>query len=340
MRYLTMLEHGGNLALASIQYRIPLDEWLDLSTGINPNGYPIAEIPASIWQRLPLDNDGLIEAACAYYGCQFALATAGSQAALQILPQLRNASKVAMPALMYQEHAKAWQHHGHQITTFDAYPDENIIKNSDVVLLCSPNNPTATQFAITDLLNWHAQLAVHGGWLVVDEAFMDVTPALSIAQQAHLDGLFVLRSLGKFFGLAGARVGFLLGAEKALVRAQEQVGPWSIAGPSRFIAKQALTDSTWQQNTRLHLPACSQRLARLLTQYGLTPSSGTALFQFILTNQAVAWQQHLAKQGIWVRLFSGNSKSGISGFAKHSAIRFGLPPESTWERLEAALKNF
>ncbi len=99
-----MLEHGGNLVLAASQYGIPLENWLDLSTGINPNSYPIADMPPSIWQKLPTDNDGLI-AACAYYGCQFILPTAGSQAALQILSLLRAASKVAMPQLMYQEHA-------------------------------------------------------------------------------------------------------------------------------------------------------------------------------------------------------------------------------------------
>ncbi len=331
-----LLEHGGNLALAAMQYNIPLASWLDLSTGINPNGYPIPNIPAEIWQRLPLENDGLIEAACGFYGCKFALAAAGSQAALQILPQLRGApAKVAMPSLMYQEHAKAWQHAGHQVLKFAAYPDENIINNADVVLLCNPNNPDGTQYSAADLLGWHTQLANRGGWLIVDEAFADATPALSIAQYAHLEGLFVLRSLGKFFGLAGVRVGFLLGAEAALLRAQEEIGPWSITGPSRFVAKQALTDKIWQENTRSQLPVNSLRLANLLTKYGLKPLAGTALFQFIPTEKASAWQTHLAKHGIWVRLFSG-----VTTLKEQSALRFGLPPEAGWERLEVALKSF
>jgi len=329
-----LLEHGGNLALAAVQYGIPLENWLDLSTGINPNGYPTPEIAPSAWQRLPIDNDGLIEAACAYYGCKFALPTAGSQAALQILPQLRAPSKVAMPSLMYQEHAKAWQRAGHEVIKFESYPDENTIKNADVILLCNPNNPTATQFLATDLLSWHTQLAKRGGWLIVDEAFIDATPEQSIAQHAHVEGLFVLRSLGKFFGLAGARVGFLLGTEDALLRAQEAIGPWAISGPSRLVAKQALVDKTWQQNTRLQLPVSSQRLANLLTQYGLAPVAGSALFQFTPTELAVAWQQHLAKHGIWVRLFSK-----VSGLKEQSALRFGLPPDDGWQRLEDALKS-
>ena len=347
-----MLEHGGNLALAAHQYGILLERWLDLSTGINPNGYPIAEIPASVWQRLPIDNDGLIAAACNYYECRFALATAGSQAALQVLPQIRQlpqlsskckaaSSKVAMPKLMYQEHAKAWQRNGFEVILFDAYPDEKIINNVDVLLLCNPNNPTATQFAVEELLNWHSKLSQCGGWLVVDEAFMDVTPEYSIAKYAHLEGLFVLRSLGKFFGLAGVRVGFLLGDEKMLTHAQEVIGPWSIAGPSRLIAQQALMDTPWQDNARLQLSVSSFRLTTLLTQYGLTPTAGTALFQFSPTMLAATWQQHLAKQGIWVRLFSGiNALAKHTGSTECSALRFGLPPEDGWDRLEAALKSF
>lgn len=323
-----MLEHGGNLALAANQYGIPLECWLDLSTGINPNNYPIAEISPAVWQKLPTDNDGLIAAACAYYGCQFALPTAGSQAALQVLPLLRATSKVAMPTFMYQEHANAWQRCGHQVIKFDAYPDANIIDHVDVVLLCNPNNPTAAQFSATDLLNWHSQLVKRGGWLVVDEAFIDATPEHSIAQHAHLEGLFVLRSLGKFFGLAGARVGFLLGSEQTLISAQEEIGPWAITGPSRLIAKQALTDNIWQEKMRLLLPDSSRRLLELLTQYCLAPSAGTALFQFVQTSQAMLWQHHLAKQGVWVRLFNDIP-----------ALRFGLPPDDGWVRLETALKT-
>ena len=323
-----MLEHGGNLVAAAKQYGIPLENWLDLSTGLNPNGYPISDIPADVWQKLPLADDGLVEAACAYYGCQFALPTAGSQAALQILPQLRAAAKVAMPKLMYQEHASAWQRYGHEVIKFDIYPEENTIQNADVVLMCNPNNPTATQFSIAELLGWHAQLAKHSGWLIVDEAFIDVTPEYSIAKHAHLEGLFVLRSLGKFFGLAGARVGFLLGAQQMLLNAQEEIGPWSITGPSRLIAKQALLDQTWQKTARLQLPKSSQKLAKLLREYGLTPTAGTALFQFVQTSQAQFLQQHFAQQGIWLRLFN-----------EVSALRFGLPPDDGLDRLELVLKK-
>ncbi len=323
-----MLEHGGNLNLAAKQHGIPLEDWLDLSTGINPDGYPVHDIPLTIWQRLPLEDDGLIEAACAYYGCQSLLPAAGSQAALQVLPKLRPPCRVAMPKLMYREHAQAWQRHGHQISTFTNLADISL-DEVDVVLVCNPNNPTAELFSAASLLNLHAELAKRGGWLVVDEAFMDATPEHSIAQHAHLEGLFVLRSLGKFFGLAGARVGFLLAMPVQLKKLQEELGPWSITGPSRYIAKQALSDTSWQQATRQQLIENSQRLAALLRHHGLNTHAGTALFQYTTTQQADDWQRHLASQGVWVRLFS-----------EIPALRFGLPAENNWDKLENALKTF
>lgn len=323
-----MLEHGGNLRQATQQYGIPLASWLDLSTGINPNHYPIPDIPSKAWQSLPEDNDGLNEAACAYYGCQSLLPTAGSQAAIQVLPTLRSACHIAMPSQMYQEHAHAWRSHGHTITFFDETPDATILHKADVVLICNPNNPTGKQFSKSQLLAWHQLLSDRDGWLIVDEAFMDMTPDSSIATHTHLGGLFVLRSLGKFFGLAGARVGFLLGHKEMLTLAQEALGPWTLTGASRFITMSALKNHTWQTNARKSLSINSLQLKHLLLQHGFTPDGGTDLFQFVVTEQASAIHQALAKQGVWVRLFT-----------ETAALRFGLPTNDAWQKLERALKG-
>lgn len=322
-----MLEHGGNLTWAAKRYGIALADWLDLSTGINPQGYPVPQMPPEIWQRLPSDDDGLTEAACRYYGCQSALPVAGSQAALQVLPTLRAPCRVAMLEPMYQEHAHAWRNAGHQVQTFANFAGLQAAQ-ADVVLLCNPNNPTAQSFAAQDLLELHASLAQRGGWLIIDEAFMDATPQHSIAAHAHLPGLLVLRSLGKFFGLAGARVGFLLAESTILQTVREKLGPWTLTGASRLIAKQALEDTAWQQATRLRLQADSARLAALLRHNVLAPQAGTTLFQYVPTEHAQAIHHALAKQGVWVRFFTNIP-----------ALRFGLPGENGWGKLEQALQN-
>ncbi len=175
-------------------------------------------------------------------------------------------------------------------------------------------------------MKWHQQLSKRGAWLIVDEAFIDATPDNSIADQTHLEGLFVLRSIGKFFGLAGTRVGFLLAPSDYLNQVQETLGPWTIAGASRHITKLALQDTQWQQSTRANLICESDKLKTLLTAHQLPPNGGTSLFQFVLHPQAAEIQHLLAKQGIWVRLFK-----------EAKALRFGLPPASEWGKLEAAL---
>lgn len=321
-----MLEHGGNLQQAATQYGIPLADWLDVSTGINPQNYPIPALPTALFQRLPSVDDGLHAAAQTYYGAQHLLACAGSQAALQALPVLRSACRVAMPRNMYQEHAYAWQRAGHHVQFFDRYPDEETLNNTDVLLVCNPNNPTGQIYPVDQLLSWHAQLASRGGWLVVDEAFMDTTPQHSLASQTGQPGLWVLRSLGKFFGLAGLRVGFLLGEPEALAQVAGRLGPWTVAGPSRFIAQMALEDIDWHHQTRHVLPVQSAALSELLLQQGLRPTGGTDLFQYVQHPASRQLHHALAKEGIWVRYFDSPQ-----------ALRFGLPPVADWSRLEQAL---
>lgn len=323
-----MLEHGGNLQQAAQQYGRPLEDWLDLSTGINPQHYPIPDLPSSLFQRLPTNNDDLSEAARAYYGCAHLLPCAGSQAALQVLPTLRSPCRVAMPGIMYQEHAHAWQRTGHEVHFFEHTPDRDLLENTDVLLVCNPNNPTGRLYPVATLLEWHAQLAKRGGWLVVDEAFMDSTPQHSLASHTEQAGLWVLRSLGKFFGLAGLRVGFLLGEPTALRHIAALLGPWTLTGPSQYLAELALGDRSWQQATRMQLAVQSAKLAQLLTQNGLTPSGGTDLFQYVQHPAAQQLHQALANHGIWTRYF-----------ADPQALRFGLPAEADWPRLEAALEN-
>lgn len=322
-----MLEHGGALRIAVTRYGLPLGDWLDLSTGINPNGWPAPTIPPAVWQRLPEPDDGLETAAETYYGTSRLLPVAGSQAVIQALPLLRTPCRVGVLHPGYAEHAHAWRRNGHQVELAPAEALNAAVDRLDVLALVHPNNPTAARFPLHLLLDWRARLAARGGWLVVDEAFMDATPAESLAGYAGLPGLIVLRSLGKFFGLAGARVGFVLAEPALLERLQEQLGPWSLSGPSRWVAMQALADNLWQQQNRVELSRCSGRLAELLKRQSLPVAGGTGLFQWIPLPEAAFWQDALARRGILVRYF-----------ADPPGLRFGLPgSESAWRRLELTL---
>lgn len=323
-----MLKHGGRLLEAAQKYQIPVSDWLDLSTGINPNGYPIPNIPAAIWLRLPENLDDLIGAAQQYYQCRSLLAVAGSQAAIQALPQLRKAGVVGVVAPSYAEHAHAWQKAGHSIVSLSANDIDLHINQLDCLVLVNPNNPSACRFSQEQCFAWLDVLQKKNGWLIVDEAFIDCMPELSLSRYAPLKGLIILRSIGKFFGLAGIRSGFVLAATDILEQLNELLGPWTLSNPTRFVTACALQDRRWQDEMQVQLQQDSERLARLLREYHLIPAGSTPLFQWVIVANAAEIHFLLAKQAVFVRLF-----------IQPASLRFGLPAnESEWKHLTSALQ--
>lgn len=325
-----MLEHGGRLLRAVRQYGIAREHWLDLSSGIAPWAYPIPAIPVDAWARLPEVEDGLEQAARNYYGVDNLLPVAGSQAAIQALPCLRPGGRVGVLAPCYAEHPHAWRRAGHEVVELDDEQVEQALDSLDVLVLVNPNNPTGRCVPRERLLDWHARLARRGGWLLVDEAFMDNTPSRSIVDCAERAGLIVLRSFGKFFGLAGVRLGFVMAEQSLLQRLAELLGPWTISGPTRVLGQACFSDDAAHRAQIARCALASQRLARLLEEADLTPSGGCELFQYVRTPQAAHLHDFLARQGILVRLF-----------AQPQAVRLGLPASDTDEqRLRQALADY
>ncbi|MBA4503725.1 threonine-phosphate decarboxylase [Marinobacterium sp. 3-1745] len=325
--------HGGRLNAAVERYGIPREQWLDLSTGINPNGWPVPPLPAEVFNRLPEEDDGLQTAAVEYYGSRELLLVPGSQAAIQTLPALRFArsgpARVGVLYPAYAEHAFRWQQAGHEVSALSAEQIEARLEALDVLVLINPCNPSGMCFSPEQLRHWHARLARRGGWLLVDEAFIDATPELSLIVDPMPEGLIVLRSLGKFFGLAGIRVGAVSAHSDLLQLLSHKLGPWAISHPARYIARQALADREWQQRTRDSLQLQQARLKGLLAQYLSEPVITTALFGYVVTGQAVEIEHQCARAGILIRRFE-----------QPAALRFGLPGnEVEWQRLEHLLSE-
>lgn len=323
-----MLEHGGNLRDAA--RRFGQHDWLDLSTGINPHHYPAPTVAANAWHRLPEADPALAAAAAACYGAPLMLPVAGTQAAIQSLPRLRAPSRVVVAAPSYAEHAHHWSSHGHTRRQVDYAELDSAVDGCDVMVVCNPNNPTGAMVPPQQLLRWADALAARGGWLVVDEAFGDTATSASICAQAGRPGLIVLRSVGKFFGLAGIRLGFVAAQPALLDQLADLLGPWTVSGPAQQVALAALHDQPWQDAMRARLCAEGERLRQLLAAHGIH-ASGSALFQWWPEPDAEGFWQHMAERGIWVRLF------------RHAArgIRLGLPPdEAGWRRLDHALNEW
>jgi len=167
--------------------------------------------------------------------------------------------------------------------------------------------------------------------LVVDEAFCDVAPNASIADQAGREGLVVLRSLGKFYGLAGVRLGAALTNSSLGQRLDDRLGPWAVSGPALKIGTFAWADIKWQNRTLRKLQTSREDLEMLLQRYGLDVVGGTSLFVLACHDDAAGLAEHLAKKHILVRQFPGQVKW----------LRFGIAgKKSNLNRLGKALVSF
>jgi cobalamin biosynthetic protein CobC len=141
-------------------------------------------------------------------------------------------------------------------------------------------------------------------------------------------GIVVLRSFGKFFGLAGVRLGFAVAAPDIAERLDAEFGPWSVSGPALEYGVRALADRQWQQTMRQRLAADAERLDALLATRGIAVDGGTGLFRHVTTGDAASLFEALGTAGILVRNFS----------SRPHTLRFGLPGgEVAWRRLEEVL---
>ena len=325
-----MYHHGGNLKSAQAAFPDAPLPWIDLSTGINPVPWPVGQLSAAAWTRLPeaAAIAGLEGAAAGAFGpvdpaC--VVAAPGTQALIQWLPRLAKASQVAILGFTYGEHALVWQAAGAAVTQVGALGE---LAAFDVAVAVNPNNPDGRLAPVADLVRLSGQMAAKGGLLVVDEAFADVLPqAASLASRFPADGAVVLRSFGKTWGLAGLRLGFAIAAPSMAGQIRAALGPWAISGAAVEIGAAALADRSWLTGAGARLEQDGKRLDALLAAAGFSQISGTPLFRFAYHPQAQACFTTLAQLGILVRPFP----------ARPHHLRFGLPAGQDWERLERAL---
>ncbi|CAK0760098.1 Threonine-phosphate decarboxylase [Azospirillaceae bacterium] len=333
-----ILDHGGSLTQAEARFGRPKQPWVDLSTGINPWPYPIEQFPDSLWARLPETSalHDLIEAATSYYGApdsSHVAAAPGSQALIQLLPSLSSPGRVGVLEPTYAEHALCRRRAGWETLSLSRLPTPDEIDNNalSTVIVVHPNNPDGRLFTPEALTALGVAFAERGGLVIVDEAFADVVPTHSVANQVGQDkGLCILRSFGKFFGLAGARLGFALTAPTLATQITEALGPWSINGPTLCLGQRALSDYSWIAATRARLTESAQALDALLRDCNLNVIGGTSLYRLIKDERAPKLYERCGRAGILLRAFSQQPQW----------LRIGLPKdEHSAKRLSNALKT-
>lgn len=326
------IEHGGSVMRAALEFPDARKPWIDLSTGINPHSYGYSPIPATAFSRLPEPSalGNLCETAARCYGTPAGENVAAAPGTHLLLPMIaqqvfagREAStvKAAILSPTYAEHAHACRLAGFETRETE---DFSTLAKADLAIVVNPNNPDGRFIEDHELLALSHQLAAKGGLLVVDEAFRDVmNEASSLCGQVH-KGLAVLRSFGKFYGLAGIRLGFAV-THPALAQAlRTRLGPWAIPGPALHIGLEALADTDWQAAMRELLALEASKLDELLMKAGFDPAGGTSLFRYVKSSKAQALYRQLATAGILVRRFA----------ERPDCLRIGLPGEGEWDRLQ------
>lgn len=340
--------HGGDLAAAQAEFGALPVGWMDLSTGISPWGYPTEGLPPEVWQQLPGSHLALLQAASQYYQvpAHWVLPVPGSQYALSRIPQLIPKGRVALPSIGYREHQNAWLPAGHRAVFYHSIEHlQQLVDRGAVehVVLINPNNPSAEKLnlaALEHLANQHA----NRGLMLVDEAFADFERGCGAAALMNKhENLWVLRSLGKFFGLAGLRLGFLLGNDGPFTLAQplaQSLTPWGINHPAQWLGTRALLDTPWQTLQRKRIQEASTRL----THFWQAISAGRwsvhngGLFVTLRGPQEVLYglYQHLGRQGIYLRWchWPVGAESNLEPW-----LRCGLPVDGG-ERLQQALASY
>lgn len=322
--------HGGDLDAARRRFPNAPEPWIDLSTGINPQAYPLPSIAAEAWALLPQPAQELAlrRAAAHRYGAQhpgMVVAGAGTQALLQVVPRLVPATRVAVLGPTYSEHALAWRREGHDVVEVE---DLAAVGSASVVVVVNPNNPTGRIVAAGELRSLARALHARDGLLVVDEAFADLLPG-EVSVVADLPpATIVLRSFGKTYGLAGLRLGFAIAYEELAQRLRQHLGPWAVSGPALAIGARALADELWLEHSRKALKAAGARLDQLFAASRFEIIGATPLFRLTSHVRAQPIAVALGHRGIHVRRFTEHPEW----------IRFGLPgAEAAWLRLERAL---
>lgn len=328
------LLHGGDVTAAQCQFPGTPQPFIDLSTGINPYPYRLPRFSADLFERLPASaaTTELATIAARAYGAPAAahvVPAPGTQILLPLVAGLVRPGSAAVVSPAYAELARAAALVGHKVA---AVRDLRAARNARLVLVGNPNNPDGRLFAPAALLGLADDLRGRGGMLIVDEAFMDVgPPGASLAGKRSRGNIVVLRSFGKFFGLAGLRLGFALTAPPLAARIAATLGPWAVSGPALAAGMAALADAPWIDKTRRRLTASAERLDAVLAASGFTLLGGTSLFRLVRVRGANKLFRHLGRAGILVRIFPEHP----------DWVRFGLPGnEASWRRLRTALAEF
>lgn len=323
-----MIEHGGNIDKAINIYGGKKNEWIDLSTGISPDSYPVPLILPSDWRELPTIGEvqklELIIQSQLNTSSQVAVSP-GSQIAIHLLPSLMKKKNVTILNPTYEDYSFSFKNAGYRVRFCENFEK---LSESEIVVIVNPNNPDGKVYDVKKLLTLSKNVKI----LIVDESFNEASKAKSITSYItkETDNIIVIKSFGKFYGLAGLRLGFIFSGEKIIYKFKNLLGNWPISKVSIKIASQALQDKKWKIKNQKNLIKTVKSLDEIMKNINLDFAGGTNLFRLYFTENASILQKLLAQKYIWSRIFS---------YSKNW-LRLGIPNSCDLKIIKKKLKNF
>lgn len=324
-----LMEHGGRIDSAQALYPHAPRPWLDLSTGINPRAWePPADLAVDLCSLPSPAALATLEAVAArHFGTDPArvVALPGTEIGLRLLGALGLPAPARHVGPSYATHEAVFPAR----ISIDSLTDE--ATHGGTILLANPNNPDGRLVSPDALRPMINGLREHAGWLVVDEAFADTLPNAGLASKLSAeDPVILFRSFGKFFGLAGVRLGFMIAPPGIVARVRDRLGSWPISATALAIGTAAYADRAWIETTRTQLVTRTAALDAVLLRHGLTANGACPLFRLIVTDDAKSLFERLSMAGILTRPFTYDPRW----------LRLGVPADAAaLVRLDAALAH-
>lgn len=317
--------HGGNRLEISRRYAIAEDAIIDFSSNINPLGCPSSVRPlvrngVALLTAYPDSHClELREALAAAWGCssQHIIAGNGSTELIHLLPRVLRPRRALIFTPTFSEYEASLRAAGCAIHTISLRDGEgfrmpareaiSFLPRVDVLYLCNPNNPTGTLAEPNLLAALLAAAEKQKVLVVVDEAFMDFAPDHSLVRSAgRRNNLLVLRSMTKFFGIPGIRLGYLVGPPQLIKRLYRHKEPWTVNTLAQKIGIACMAEHRFAAETRRFVAAERAYLfSRLQSIPGLQPIPSAANYLLLKItcrrlSSAIVYEE-LARRGILVR---------------------------------------
>jgi threonine-phosphate decarboxylase len=318
-------DHGGNLFDIARQLGAEPSSIIDFSASINPLGISPLVKDAIICAVDSLvhypDNSHseLKQALAAYHDLSTAniVIGNGSTEIIYHLPAVLPGSRALLIAPCFNEYVRALVQKNWETRHFILTPENNfsidlaaleqaLAGGYDSLYLCNPGNPNGTLYSLPTIEKIYSLCIASGTFLVLDEAFMDFCEDSSAKHDIVTgDNSIILRSMTKFFGIPGLRLGYALSGTTMAERLDATGGPWSVNTLAMTAGVAALQDTGHNQRTADYIRQERSRFSKRLSelkQLRIYPSSANFILAEITDGMtARELQGRLMQQNLLIR---------------------------------------